>query len=56
MFQISIVLLILVVIFVPVMLFTTPCLACCKKDSHHPEHNSIELAIQINSAGSELRE
>ena len=45
MFHISVALLIVVVIFIPIMLFTTPCLSCCNNSGHHSE-NSIELVSQ----------
>ena len=41
-YSISVSLLIIVVIFIPIMLFTTPCLACGNSGDHHTEH-SIEL-------------
>jgi hypothetical protein len=41
-YSISVALLIIVVIFIPIMLFTNPCLACGNSGEHHTEH-SIEL-------------
>ena len=52
-YSISVALLIIVVIFIPIMLFTTPCLACGNSGEHHAEH-SIELVSQ-HSGGDEPR-
>jgi len=52
-YSISVALLIIVVIFIPIMLFTTPCLACGNSGEHHAEH-SIELVSQ--HSGGDLEE